>query len=194
MFLTMRDTQPIKTVLIDASDERRAMFADMLRDRDFAVEGSFCSVDGALGGGCDTDLVIFHAGDEDCGAVERLCTLGAAIMVLTERSDRAAIARMISAGADQVVPLGVQSDRIAVGAALAVAMHDRRAEDLAARTRAETALAELRLVQRAKGILMSRHGLDEAAAHRRVQKMSMERNLALPDMARAIIDAEDLLC
>ena len=42
--------------------------------------------------------------------------------------------------------------------------------------------------------LIARHGIGEEEAHRRVQKMSMERNLPLADMARQIIEAEDLLC
>lgn len=47
-----------------------------------------------------------------------------------------------------------------------------------------------KLIERAKGILMQRAGLDEPAAFKRLQKFSQDKNQKLVDAARTIIDAE----
>lgn len=54
-------------------------------------------------------------------------------------------------------------------------------------------LAERKLVEKAKGILMKKRGLDENAAHQTLLRMAMDRNLKLVDLARSVIAAADLL-
>jgi response regulator NasT len=53
------------------------------------------------------------------------------------------------------------------------------------------ALEDRKLVERAKGILMKRAGLDEPTAYRRLQKTASDRNLKLAEVARSIITAEE---
>jgi response regulator NasT len=53
------------------------------------------------------------------------------------------------------------------------------------------ALEDRKLVERAKGILMTRAGMDEPDAFRRLQKLSSEKNRKMVDIARIIIDAEE---
>jgi two-component system, response regulator PdtaR len=50
-----------------------------------------------------------------------------------------------------------------------------------------------KLVERAKGIFMKRLQLDEAEAHRRLQQESQRRRMSLPELAKRIIDSEELL-
>lgn len=57
----------------------------------------------------------------------------------------------------------------------------------------EQALAARKLVARAKGVLMERHGLSEQEAHRRMQKEASRSNLKLADLARAMLAADPLL-
>jgi AmiR/NasT family two-component response regulator len=47
-------------------------------------------------------------------------------------------------------------------------------------------------VERAKGILMTKHDLSEADAFKRIQKMSMERRRPMREIADALILAEDI--
>jgi AmiR/NasT family two-component response regulator len=53
------------------------------------------------------------------------------------------------------------------------------------------ALEDRKVIERAKGILMTRAKLDEAAAFRRLQKLASEKNLKLVEMARTILTAEE---
>ncbi len=67
----------------------------------------------------------------------------------------------------------------------------REMEDLGAQVRRlERALEARKLVTRAKGLLMQRHGLSEEEAHRRMQKEASRSNTKLVDLARAILTAE----
>jgi len=56
--------------------------------------------------------------------------------------------------------------------------------------RLEQALEARKLVTRAKGLLMRRHGLTEEEAHRRMQKEASRSNMKLVQLARAILAAE----
>ena len=49
-----------------------------------------------------------------------------------------------------------------------------------------------KLVEKAKGILMENYGLSEAAAFRRIQKLSMDRRKPLKEIADAIILAREV--
>jgi response regulator NasT len=53
------------------------------------------------------------------------------------------------------------------------------------------ALEDRKLIERAKGILMKKAGLDEATAFRRLQKLASDRNLKLAEVARIILTAEE---
>ncbi len=67
----------------------------------------------------------------------------------------------------------------------------REMKDLGAQVRRlERALEARKLVTRAKGLLMQRHGLTEEEAHRRMQKEASRSNTKLVDLARAILTAE----
>ncbi len=50
-----------------------------------------------------------------------------------------------------------------------------------------------KLVEKAKGIFMRRLNLDEAEAHKRLQQESQKRRMSLGELAKKIIESEDLL-
>jgi response regulator NasT len=53
------------------------------------------------------------------------------------------------------------------------------------------ALEDRKLIERAKGLLMKKAGLDEAAAFRRLQKLASDKNLKLIAIARILLTAEE---
>jgi response regulator NasT len=80
-------------------------------------------------------------------------------------------------------------------AAIIIAM--RRFEQFQALRREATnlrqALEDRKLIERAKGIVMSRAATDEQDAFRRLQKLASSRNLRLVDVARMIVAADDVM-
>ena len=53
------------------------------------------------------------------------------------------------------------------------------------------ALEDRKIIERAKGILMKRAGLDESEAFRRLQKLASERNIKLIEIAESVVTAEE---
>jgi response regulator NasT len=54
-------------------------------------------------------------------------------------------------------------------------------------------LAERKVIERAKGLLMTRHRLSEDQAYQKLRSMAMNKNLKLAEIAQRILDVEDLL-
>jgi response regulator NasT len=53
------------------------------------------------------------------------------------------------------------------------------------------ALEDRKLVERAKGVLMKKAGLDEQAAFQRLQRLASERNQKMAEIARMILLAAE---
>lgn len=78
--------------------------------------------------------------------------------------------------------------------AIAIAM-SRFQEFRAMRQEADNlrqALEDRKLIERAKGLLMKRAGLDEPEAFRRLQKMARDKNQKLVEIAQIVITAEEV--
>ena len=77
----------------------------------------------------------------------------------------------------------------------AIALARRRFEQFQA-LQSETndlkqALEDRKLVERAKGVLMQRSGLDEQSAFTRLQRLCSDKNLRMAEIARAILLADE---
>jgi AmiR/NasT family two-component response regulator len=60
-------------------------------------------------------------------------------------------------------------------------------------SKAQHALEDRKLVERAKGLLMTALGLTEQDAFRRLQQTARENNLRLADVAARIVEQQSLL-
>lgn len=64
---------------------------------------------------------------------------------------------------------------------------------LAEKQELATTLETRKLVEKAKGIFMRRLNLDEPEAHKRLQQESQKRRISIGELARKIIESEELL-
>lgn len=113
------------------------------------------------------------------------------VVVLTAYSQRALVEKAIDSGAmSYLVKPFSKSDLLpAIEVAIARFKEARALEEKVKKL--EDHLETRKLVERAKGILMSREGLDEASAFRKIQKNSMDRRKSIAEVAAEII-AEDV--
>ncbi len=58
---------------------------------------------------------------------------------------------------------------------------------------ARSQLADRKIVERAKGILMQKRGMSEDEAYKALRKLAMDRNKRLIDIAESVIAAAELL-
>ena len=115
------------------------------------------------------------------------------IVLFTEDGATASIDAAMAAGVSAYIVAGLQAERIAP--VLNVALSRFRQEE---KLRAELIdtrhkLAERKVIERAKGLLMTHHGLTEEQAYQRLRTMAMNKKLKLAEIAQRILDVEDLL-
>lgn len=115
------------------------------------------------------------------------------IVLFTEDEDTSHVGAAIAAGVTAYVVAGLATDR--VKPVLDVAMARFQHEESLRRELADarTELSDRKLIDRAKGLLISRHSLTEAEAYARLRKTAMDKGLKLADVAQRLIDVSDLL-
>lgn len=59
--------------------------------------------------------------------------------------------------------------------------------------RLRKALEERKLIDKAKGLVMKKEGVQEDEAYRRIQKLSMDRRKKMVEIAEAIILADEIV-
>lgn len=105
----------------------------------------------------------------------------------------ASIDAAITAGVAAYVIDGVDAVRVRTVLGVALARFRQQGRLLDALSGARTKLAERKIIDRAKGILMSRHKLGEDEAYQKMRSMAMNKKLKLAEVAQRLLDVEELL-
>jgi response regulator NasT len=115
------------------------------------------------------------------------------IVMFTEDNDTRHVRDAIAAGVTAYVVAGLAPERVkpVLEVALARFEHEETLRRELAEARGQ--LADRKLLDRAKGLLMQRHGIAEPEAHARLRKAAMDKGLKMTEIAQRIIDAADLL-
>lgn len=115
------------------------------------------------------------------------------IICFSEDGDRERMHAALAAGVSAYVAAGLSADWVKAVLDVAVARFevDRKLRDELSETRMK--LAERKVIERAKGLLMERHHCSEDDAYRKLRRLAMDKNLKLSDVAQRMIDVADLL-
>ena len=115
------------------------------------------------------------------------------IVMFSGDEDTAYLRKAVAAGVSAYVAAGTPAERIKP--VLDVAMARFEMEEALRRELADARsdVADRKVLDRAKGLLMSRQGLTEPQAHARLRKAAMDKGLKLVEVAQRLIDAADLL-
>ena len=119
--------------------------------------------------------------------------LGRPVVVITGVDDRGLIERSVATGAGAYLTKPVDTRELEAAISLAAARHAELEELQAEVVDTKQALEERKVIERAKGLLMNALGIAEPDAFRRLQLAARERNLRLVDVARAIVEQQDIL-
>jgi response regulator NasT len=115
------------------------------------------------------------------------------IVLFTEDEDTNSMDAAMAAGVSAYVVAGLQAERIQPVLNVALARFRQEQKLLAELSETRHKLAERKVIDRAKGILMNNQRLTEDQAYQKLRSMAMNKNLKLADIAQRIIDVEDLL-
>ena len=125
-------------------------------------------------------------------AAARLMQMGIPAVILSAYSDEEYLIRSTRAGVFGYLIKPVAEDALRTALAVAWARFNQQCELQQEVTKLKTALEDRKLVERAKGVIMDKLGLKEADAMRRLQKQARDSRRTLADMARAILESNDL--
>jgi AmiR/NasT family two-component response regulator len=144
------------------------------------------------------DLYLFDIEMPNVDGLEAATQLAAAglrrpVVVVTGVDDPGLIERSIASGVSAYLTKPLNSLELDAALKLAAARHAEFEALEGEVDRAQQALEDRKLVERAKGLLMSALNLSEADAFRRLQLTARERNLRLADVAGRIVEQQSLL-
>jgi len=115
------------------------------------------------------------------------------IVMFTEDDDTRVMELAMQAGVTAYIVAGLQAERIKPVLDVALARFRQEQKLFAELSDTKNKLAERKLVERAKGVLMARHKMSEDEAYQKLRSMAMNKNLKLSEIAQRLLDVEDLL-
>ena len=190
---------PLRVLIVDANPERRALLAESLQTNDYLVlQRATISLELLKNlPQLDPDVIVIDTDAPDRDTLEHVCMISRdqprPIVLFTDDDDVARMKQAMRAGVTSYVVKGIAPERIKP--ILQVAMlrfeeHQALRQDLSL---AQNQLAERKLIERAKGIVMQQKNISENAAYNLLRKMAMERNVKLADIAAQVVDLAQAL-
>lgn len=133
--------------------------------------------------------------DKDCLACIQMVSnkQPCPIVMFTDDSDSRIIEAAVKAGVSAYVVDGRQQHRIKPIIEAAVARFRQYQALRDEVEHAKSSLAERKVIDRAKGILMSNRGITEDEAYHSLRKLAMKNNKRLAEVAEGLVSAAELL-
>lgn len=115
------------------------------------------------------------------------------IVLFTDDQTPTSVDAALAAGVSAYIVDGLHAERVkpVLDVALARFRREQKLLDELSDTRRQ--LAERKLIERAKGVLMAKNRLTEEQAYQRLRSMAMNKKLKLAEIAQRVLDVEDLL-
>lgn len=115
------------------------------------------------------------------------------IVMFTNDNDTRPMNEAVAAGVTAYIVAGLSPERIHPILTVALARFKHEQALLAELDSARLELSDRKLIDRAKGLLMQRQGLNEQAAYARMRKAAMNKGVKLAEIAQQMIEIAELL-
>ncbi len=175
---------PLKQVLREAGYEVIAYISDMADlNREVARHSP--------------DVIIIDIDSPSRDTLEHISLAGRddprPIVMFTHDGDSEKIRSATRAGVSAYVVGGISNERLKPIMDAALARFDEYRQLRLQLDTANSKLAERKVIERAKGILMQRREISEDQAYQALRKLAMDRNERLGEVARQVVEAAQLL-
>ena len=117
----------------------------------------------------------------------------APMIIISAYSDKDLVDRASAAGVFGYLIKPANAEALQAKLEVAVHRFDEQERLTAEKRELEQTLETRKLIERAKGIFMKRLGLDEPEAHRRLQQESQKRRMGIAELAKRVIESEEML-
>lgn len=143
------------------------------------------------------DVIVVHLESPSRDALEQMSGISRSVerpvAMFVDTSDQSMMQAAVDAGISAYVVDGLRQERIKPILDIAILRFNAFARLQRELTEAKNELADRKLIERAKGIVMSRKGLNEEEAYKLLRRQAMNEKRKIADIARAIVTAADLL-
>jgi len=143
------------------------------------------------------DIVLIDTDSPSRDVLEQLAAVSSSaprpVVIFSDDSENDSIRAAIKAGVSAYVVEGVAPSRLEPVMRVAIERFEADQALLAELSDAKSQLADRKVIERAKGILMQRRGLGEDEAFKLLRKMAMDRKARLATVARELIAAAEVL-
>ena len=185
-------------MLVDDDPERRALVSGALVAAGLSVVAELATAEGLIGAvaSCTPDVVIVDLESPDRDILEHMRCLSRdnphPVVMFANSSDTETIREAIEAGVSAYVVDGLSPGRVRAVVEVAIARFRQYASLQSELEAARTSLAQRKLIDRAKGILMTRGGRSENDAYHALRKLAMDQNKTIAEIAQGVIDTAEL--
>ena len=189
----------LRVLLIDRAPERSEVVERALQEQGHEVVGRGTSTLGLYDDVERTqpDVIVIDTESPDRDTLEHICLLSERtprpVVLFTDERDDRVIRAAVRAGVTAYVVDGLAVERVVPIMQVAMARFAEFQSVKAERDAAHAKLSERKLVERAKGLLMSKRGMSEDDAYHALRRMAMERKLRMAEVAERVIGMSELL-
>jgi len=145
----------------------------------------------------DPDIVVIDLENPSRDVLEQMVQVSRPVerpvAMFVDHSDAAMMQAAVDAGVSAYVIDGLKAERVKSVVDVAIARFNAFARLQRELTEARTELAERKLIDRAKGIVMKAKGLSEDEAYALLRRTAMNRKRKISDIAQSIITSAELL-
>src|SRR5499426_3658025 len=189
----------LKIVIVDKNPIRAAILEDGLRDAGHVHVVRVDETSHLLARiyAVDPDVILIDLENPSRDVLEQMFQVSRAvkrpIAMFVDQSDKASIEAAVDAGVSAYIVGGLRKERIKNILDLCVSRFNSFARLRDELERARTALEERKVIDRAKGILMTAKNLTEEAAYALLRKTAMNESKKIAEVAQSVVTAAELL-
>ena len=189
----------LRVLLVDDDTERATTLRAALRAAGYKVIGEVRSAVELMARVRATrpDVIIIDRDSPDRDTLEHLCMITRddprPIVMFTQDRDQAMMHKALKAGVSAYVVDGLSAERVRPIVEVALARFEQWQALRQELDQAQANLAERKVIERAKGIVMKQRSCSEEEAYRLMRKTAMDRNVRLSQVAENVIAMAELL-
>jgi response regulator NasT len=185
----------LRILVVDQNAERAAILEDGLREAGYRNVVVVREVTHLLRRivSIDPDVIFIDLEDPNRDVLEQMFQVSRSVprpvAMFVDQSDTATIEEAINAGVATYIVDGLRKERIKPILDTTISRFNAYQKLRNELDEARQALEDRKLIERAKGVLMSHQGMSEAQAYALLRQRAMNDHRRLADVARAIIAA-----
>jgi response regulator NasT len=189
----------LNIVIVDESAVRASILQDGLREAGFIQVTWINETTNLLPRiyGIDPDVILIDLENPSRDMLEQMFQMSRAVKrpvaMFVDQSDTASIQAAVDAGVSAYVVDGLRKERIKHILDMCISRFNAFSRLQRELEEAKSAIEDRKLIDRAKGILMTAKGLSEEDAYTLMRRTAMNANKRIAEIAQAVITMADII-